>query len=313
MRGRWIRAAAGVAVLVAALPAVGCSSPADPRPVAHVGADAAGSPAPPAATPGFWSVAAENRRAGTPGWQLTRVGAPARHRGLGGPHSRCSPASEVGLHVSTTARQLHRARDPGGLVRRRAGPRGMAVGDRLPGVRQPAATVAGATPHGDAPTGRCRCRWTPTGWPPGDYLFRLDASIGCAALRAAAGAPPPAPRERSWWSAPTRPGRPTTPTAGTASTTARTAACGTGPSRSPSTGRTAPRRGQGASEYGQNMQPLVAAGRAARARRRLRQRRRPGSRPGAARRRPGGGADRPRRVLVAAPCARRCCAPATPG
>ena len=175
MRVRWIRAAAGVAVLVAVLPAVGCSSPADPRPVAHVGADAAGSPAPPAATPGSWSVAAENRRAGTPGWQLTRLG--GQHDVEGWlDQTSVQTGGKVGLHVSTTAGSytVHAIR-----IGYYGGAQGREIwhSGRLPGVRQPAATLV-------APTHTVTTDWPVSltvdtaGWPPGMYLLRLDASSG---------------------------------------------------------------------------------------------------------------------------------------
>ena len=82
-----------------------------------------------------WSVRQENERPGTPGWQLSRVGAPHEIEGWAD-RTSVQPGERVGLHVSTTASSyaVHAIRVGwyGGIQGRevwRSAP--------LPGVRRP--------------------------------------------------------------------------------------------------------------------------------------------------------------------------------
>ena len=209
---------------------------------------------------------------------------------------RSSPASEVGLHVSTTAPSycVHAIR-----VGWYGGGQGREVwrSATLPGVRQPP-PVRGAAPHGAD-----RLAGVGAGRHDGLASRRLPVPAGrldrVAALRAAAGATSQRggngrggqrrhdlaglQRLRRVQPLP-RPGRPDG-----------------GPGRR---GLLRPavrhRDGAGCQRVRAEHAAAGGSGRAARDRGRLRQRRRPGSRSAPVGRCPGGGADRARRVLVAA-------------
>ncbi len=132
-------------------PSVAASAPAQPR-----------SP---------WPAADERNRAGDRSWSTVRVG---RQHDIEGFTDRDSalPGQPVRLYVSTVARRyLVRAYRMGWY----RGARGRQVwaSGYLPGGLQGAAVVRGATHTPSAP-------WRPSlvlntaGWPPGDYLLRLD-------------------------------------------------------------------------------------------------------------------------------------------
>jgi len=121
-----------------------------------------------------WSVRHENERPGTRGWQLSGVGFSHDIEGWAD-NTSVQPGEEVGLHVSTTARRysVHAIR-----VGWYGGAQGREVwrSGTLTGARQPPPVVG--------PRRMVRTDWPvsvgvdTTGWPPGNYLFRLDASSG---------------------------------------------------------------------------------------------------------------------------------------
>jgi hypothetical protein len=158
-----------------ALPALGELSPAQ-------GSRAQGSPAqgsPAQASPDGWpagsAATAEADLPGTPGWQRLRVGAQHDIEGYAD-HDSVLPGTPVRLFVSTVAGRYRirafRMGWYGGVLARQVW-----ASDWLPGSRQPAARVYG-------PVHRVVAPWRPTatvptaGWPPGDYLLRLDADRG---------------------------------------------------------------------------------------------------------------------------------------
>ncbi len=121
------------------------------------------------------ATAEENARPGDPRWRLDRLGAPDE---IAGWADRASvlPGKSVGLHVSTTARTFR-------VIAFRTGWYGGTQGrevwrsGRLPGA-------VGAPPRVIAPTNTVVTDWPvsvtvdTTGWPPGFYIFRLDADTG---------------------------------------------------------------------------------------------------------------------------------------
>ena len=120
-------------------------------------------------------VVAENARPGTPGWEISRL---AYHHEIEGFAGRVSVVSGavVPVFVSTTAARFavhaYRMGYYGGVQARLVWQSAV-----LPGHRQAPAVI-------EAPTHTPVARWTPSlqlatlGWPPGDYLLRLDASSG---------------------------------------------------------------------------------------------------------------------------------------
>lgn len=116
----------------------------------------------------------ENAKPGTPGWQITRPGGGAIS-GWSGAVS-VLPGTDVPVYVSTAAPTftVHALRIGwyGG-----AGAREVFASPPVPGAAQAASVVEGTTRTARAP-------WTVSttlktaGWPPGDYLLRLDASTG---------------------------------------------------------------------------------------------------------------------------------------
>ena len=174
------RAATTVAAALVALAAAGTvlvvrsqERRADPMPSAASNSTA--TPTAPADPADSW-VAVENRRPGTAGWRIARLGAPEAIQGWA---DRVSAANgeRVRLYVSTTAPRFHveayRMGWYGGRGARlvwRSGP--------LPGRRQPPPTL---TPG----TNMVATRWQPSltvsigpVWPPGVYLLKLVTTTG---------------------------------------------------------------------------------------------------------------------------------------
>ena len=120
-------------------------------------------------------IVAENARPGTPNWRLTNLGTERDIEGWADATSVVA-GGKVGLHVSTTAPSftVHAIR-----IGWYSGADGREVWASPPvaGVLQPPPTVV--EPRHTAVT-----HWSvslqvdTTGWPPGDYLFRLDSSAG---------------------------------------------------------------------------------------------------------------------------------------
>jgi hypothetical protein len=173
------RAAITVAAAVAALAAAGTvlvvrsqDRPADSAGSAPPRAVTAPTHAAPTTTP----VAVENRRPGTSGWRIARLGAPEAIQGWAD-HVSAANGDRVRLYVSSTAPRFHveayRMGWYGGRGARlvwRSGP--------LPGRRQPPPTL---TPG----TNMVATRWQPSltvsigpVWPPGIYLLKLVAASG---------------------------------------------------------------------------------------------------------------------------------------
>ena len=173
------RDAITVAAALAALAAAGTilvarsqDRPADPAGSAPSRAVTASSRADPAST----QVAVENRRLGTSGWRITRLGAPEAIQGWA---DRASAANgeRVRLYVSTTARHFHveayRMGWYGGH-----GARLVWRSQTVVGRRQPPPTL---TPQ----TNMLATNWRPSltiaidpAWPPGVYLLKLVAATG---------------------------------------------------------------------------------------------------------------------------------------
>lgn len=171
------RRALAAAVLLATGLAGCSSSPAGSRPptgsAPPSGPSAAGSGSPAAAPADGW-VRQENARPGTAGWRITR---PGRGQIAGWAAAiSTTPGADVPLYVSTDAPTftVHALRIGwyAGV-----GAREVFSSPPVTGHVQPAAVVEG-------PTRTARAPWSPSttlataGWPPGDYLLRLDASTG---------------------------------------------------------------------------------------------------------------------------------------
>ena len=120
-------------------------------------------------------VVAENAKAGTRSWRITRLGGPQEIAGFAS-RTDILPGQPLRLAVSTSAASyrvhVYRAGWYGGLLMREVWASGS-----IPGLRQGPATVSAATFTVMTP-------WHPNevistdGWPPGAYLVRLDASSG---------------------------------------------------------------------------------------------------------------------------------------
>jgi len=120
-------------------------------------------------------VAAENAKAGTSAWRLTKPATSGQIQGYAGAVSAL-PGESVDLYVSTTAPTFQ-------VEAFRMGYYGGALGDLiwsagpLTGFKQPSCPVTTST-------NMVSCSWTdplrvPTaGWVPGDYLFKLTSSSG---------------------------------------------------------------------------------------------------------------------------------------
>ena len=168
-----IRRYAAILALAAVLPAIGCAT---------AGCTAAGGAAQPGSTAHAQSPAppfpvAENQKPGTKSWKIRNVGGGHEIEGYAD-HASVLPGQSFRLLVSTTAPGYHveafRVGWYGGTQARRLWESG-----QQRGVRQAAARVTPGTNMVTAP-------WKPSmtvstaGWPPGDYLMRLDASTGAA-------------------------------------------------------------------------------------------------------------------------------------
>ncbi len=177
MASRWGRLAA---VGVAASLLAGCSalpfgsstrSPAGPHPSAVATATEADLTAGVAGL----DVVAENARKGSATWRLTRLGRPDEIEGYA-TRTDLLPGDPLRLKVSTTAPSyrvhVFRAGWYGGFLMREVWTSGV-----LAGRRQPQSTLRPGT-------FTVLTSWRPnevidtTGWPPGSYLVRLDASTG---------------------------------------------------------------------------------------------------------------------------------------
>ncbi len=120
-------------------------------------------------------IVAENAKPGTVGWQVSKVGSPHEIEGWAD-RTSILPGQPVGLHVSTTARSytVHAIRVGwyGGALGRQVW-----VSPSQPGVRQNPFRIIGTvhTVTTDWPVSLT----LPTGdWPNGNYLLRLDADTG---------------------------------------------------------------------------------------------------------------------------------------
>jgi hypothetical protein len=115
---------------------------------------------------------AERGRTGDPGWNAGPTGGQHDIEGFAD-HDSVTPGTKVRLYVSTVA---HRFRVTAYRMGWYGGARARKVwtSQTLDGTRQPDAVVTGEVHTPSAP-------WKPsltvdtTGWPPGDYLLRLDA------------------------------------------------------------------------------------------------------------------------------------------
>lgn len=121
------------------------------------------------------SIAGENAQAGTAGWQLSGVGRPHEIEGWAD-RTSVLPGQPVGLHVSTTAKSyvVHAIRVGwyGGTLGRQVW-----ASPAMPGVQQKPFRIVGSvhTVTTDWPVSLT----LPTAdWPSGDYLLRLDAATG---------------------------------------------------------------------------------------------------------------------------------------
>jgi hypothetical protein len=174
------RAATTVAAVLAVLAAAGAvlvvwsqERRADPAPSAA--SNPAGTPAAQAGPAGSW-VAVENRRPGTAGWRITRLGAPEAIQGWADQASAAT-GERVRLYVSTTAPRFQVEAYRMGWYGGR-GARLVWRSQSLVGRRQPAPTL---TPE----TNMVATRWRPSltvrigpDWPPGVYLLKLVAASG---------------------------------------------------------------------------------------------------------------------------------------
>jgi hypothetical protein len=121
-------------------------------------------------------VTAENRRAGTAAWRITRMGRPDAIQGWAD-HASATAGEQVRLYVSTTARRFqvraYRMGWYGGHGARLVWRSGL-----LPGRRQP-------PPVRSPGTNMVATHWRPSltipigpAWPPGVYLLKLVAGTG---------------------------------------------------------------------------------------------------------------------------------------
>lgn len=169
---RMVRAPRAV-LLVAALAVAGCTVAPGAAQPSHSAHQPSGVVA--ASSSGF-DVAAENRRAGSPGW-LIPAGAPQGHL-LEGYADAVSvvPGGTFGLHISATARSVT-------VKAIRIGWYGGAKG-RIVWRSGAITTSSQSGPVTDPRTRATAAHWPRTttlstsGWPQGDYVLRLDGSDG---------------------------------------------------------------------------------------------------------------------------------------
>jgi hypothetical protein len=112
---------------------------------------------------------------GAPGWRVVRVGGQHDVEGLAD-HDSVLAGQPVELFVSTSARRFRVKAFRTGWYRG-AQARLVWTSTWQRGTRQPAARVLGLQHRIDAPW-RPSLRVPTTGWPPGDYLLRLDTDRG---------------------------------------------------------------------------------------------------------------------------------------
>ena len=174
------RAATTVAAALAVLAAAGAvlvvwSQERRADPVPSAASNPAAAPAGQAGPAGSW-VAVENRRPGTAGWRIARLGAPEAIQGWADQVSAAT-GDRVRLSVSTTAPRFHVEAYRMGWYGGR-GARLVWRSQPLVGRRQPAPTL---TPE----TNMVATRWQPSltvsigpDWPSGVYLLKLVAATG---------------------------------------------------------------------------------------------------------------------------------------
>jgi hypothetical protein len=163
-----------VAALVVAVLATAATVVAG-RPVHRPSAPATALASPAIGVASSW-VARENRRPGTTGWRITRLGAPHAIEGWAD-HVSVARGDRVGLFVSTTAPRFRVEAYRMGWYGGR-GARLVWRSSKLPGRRQP---PPARTPGTNLLVTRWRRSLTLTvgpAWPPGDYLLKLVASSG---------------------------------------------------------------------------------------------------------------------------------------
>jgi hypothetical protein len=161
-----------VAALVVAVLATAATVVAG-RPAHRPTATALASPATGVAS--SW-VAGENRRPGTTGWRITRLGAEHAIEGWADQVSATS-GDRVGLFVSTTAPRFRVEAYRMGWYGGR-GARLVWRSPQLPGRRQPPPARAAGTNLLVTHWRRSLTLTVGLAWPPGDYLLKLVASSG---------------------------------------------------------------------------------------------------------------------------------------
>src|SRR5215470_1562361 len=164
---RRARLAAALAVM---LPVTACTATAQHGPAGPSPATSAPSPAKTQPFP-----MAENQRPGTSAWRITHLGAPDAINGYADQQS-VLPGQSFRLYVSTTAKSFQVKAFRFGWYH---GHQARLVWTSPParGQRQTAIRTAPGTHLVTAPW-RPSLTVTTTGWPPGSYLLRLDASGG---------------------------------------------------------------------------------------------------------------------------------------
>jgi hypothetical protein len=171
---RRARLGAAFAVACAATLAASACTSAAPHGSAGPGpATSAPAPAKTAKTQPF--PIAENQRTGTSAWRITHLGAPDAIDGYADQQS-VLPGQSFRLFVSTRAKSFQVQAFRFGWYHGHQA-RLVWTSQQISGQRQTAVTIIPATHMVTAPW-RPSLTITSTGWPPGSYLLRLDASNG---------------------------------------------------------------------------------------------------------------------------------------
>lgn len=161
---------AGAAVLVIGLLLAACSSAAQSQQAGRGAVTIS-----PSARRAAGDIHRENQRPGTPAWRLRQVGSAHAIEGWTD-RTSALPGQRVGLHVSTAAAAYTVNAIRVGWYRGALG-RQVWASPRMAGVRRHRPRVVGPT-H-TVVTDWPVSLYLPTAdWPPGDYLLRLDASSG---------------------------------------------------------------------------------------------------------------------------------------